>query len=201
MGGTHSGVCAAGEATPTRGKRREKEAAEQPAVAGVEFVGQLAEHQQSMRVTRYGATGLSHLLWCLPHLQELQALPPPLTQTPADSVAAAVGVELNRLQNICISLDKAKHCLNQPGQCRDPPLAVMTDEEVAEYLWEGDKSVAKRAVKAAAAQILEKEVPTNELYRKHTSLSAEKSRKWRFSLPRNESPHRNTKKCPKCHLI
>eukprot|EP00878_Enallax_costatus_P028162 GHUV01030381.1.p1 GENE.GHUV01030381.1~~GHUV01030381.1.p1 ORF type:complete len:660 (+),score=307.55 GHUV01030381.1:240-1982(+) len=89
---------------------------------------------------------------------ELQALPPPLTQAPADSVAAAVGVELNRLQNICISLDKAKHCLNQPGQCRDPPLALLTDEEVAEYLWNGDRSVARRAVKAAAAQILEQEV-------------------------------------------
>jgi hypothetical protein len=50
--------------------------------------------------------------------QALQALPPPLTVSEPDSVSAAVGVELNRLQNICITLDKAKHCLNQPGQCK-----------------------------------------------------------------------------------
>lgn len=91
-------------------------------------------------------------------LQELQSLPAPLTQSPADSVAAAVGVELNRLQNICISLDKAKHCLNQSGQSREPPLTVLTDDEVAEHLWNADKSVVKRAIKAAAAQILEQEV-------------------------------------------
>jgi hypothetical protein len=53
-----------------------------------------------------------------PSPQALQALPPPLTVSEPDSLSAAVGVELNRLQNICITLDKAKHCLNQPHQCR-----------------------------------------------------------------------------------
>jgi hypothetical protein len=91
-------------------------------------------------------------------LQELQALPPPLTQTAADSVANAVGVELNRLQNISITLDKAKHCLNQPGQGRTAPLALLTDAEVAEHLWNGEKSVVKRAIRAASSVILEPSV-------------------------------------------
>lgn len=63
--------------------------------------------------------GLCCCLCLFPLLpQALQALPPPLTVSEPDSVSAAVGVELNRLQNICITLDKAKHCLNQPGQCK-----------------------------------------------------------------------------------
>lgn len=85
-------------------------------------------------------------------------MPPPLTQTKADSIAAAVGVELNRLQNIVISLDKAKYCLNQPGQCKEPPLILLSDDEVADYLWNGERSVAKRAVRAAAAYMLPPQV-------------------------------------------
>jgi hypothetical protein len=92
-----------------------------------------------------------------PH-QELQALPPPLTQSEADSIAAALGVELNRLQNIVISLDKAKYCLSQAGQCREAPLVLMSDGEVAEYLWNGERSVARRAVRAAAAAMLAQQV-------------------------------------------
>jgi hypothetical protein len=92
------------------------------------------------------------------HPQELQALPPPLTQSEADSIAAALGVELNRLQNIVISLDKAKYCLGQQGQCREAPLVLMSDAEVAEYLWNGERSVARKVVRAAAAAMLAQQV-------------------------------------------
>jgi hypothetical protein len=95
---------------------------------------------------------------CCLHLQELQALPPPLTQSEADSIAAALGVELNRLQNIVISLDKAKYCLGQSGQCRAAPLVLMSDAEVAEYLWNGERSVARKVVRAAAAAMLAQQV-------------------------------------------
>lgn len=67
-------------------------------------------------------------------------------------------MELNRLQNIVISLDKAKYCLGQPGQARGPPLLLMSDADVAEYLWNGERSVARRAARAAAAAMLAQQV-------------------------------------------
>jgi hypothetical protein len=45
-------------------------------------------------------------------------LPPPHAYTIERATAEAVGVELNRLQNIVITLDKVKHCLNVPDQVR-----------------------------------------------------------------------------------
>ncbi len=47
------------------------------------------------------------------------------------------GVSDNRLQNVVITLDKVKLCLSKPGQCLNAPLRLLTDSEVAEYLWTG----------------------------------------------------------------
>lgn len=91
-------------------------------------------------------------------MQELQALEPPLTQSSAEAAASAIGVELNRLHNIVITLDKAKYVLSQPGQSREPLLALLSDEEVAAHLWNGERSIARRCVKAAAAVLLGDEV-------------------------------------------
>jgi hypothetical protein len=69
------------------------------------------------------------------------------------------------LQNIVISLDKAKYCLGQQGQCREAPLVLMSDGEVAEYLWNGERSIARRAVRAAAAAMLAQQVSCGVLHR------------------------------------
>lgn len=48
--------------------------------------------------------------------QELLALRPPYaTYTPASAAAEAKGVSDNRLQNVVITLDKVKLCLERPG--------------------------------------------------------------------------------------
>jgi hypothetical protein len=149
--------------------------------------------------------------------QALMALPHPLTVPEADAISTAVGVEGNRLVNIAITLDKAKHCLNYPGQNRCgcactrallaaarvrprgclcvlergcdhlrrtasrlqacmqrdaayacqgnllslllsaprlAPLAPLSDAEVVEYLWNGPRSVGRRAAAAAAMTAL-----------------------------------------------
>lgn len=47
------------------------------------------------------------------------------------------GVSDNRLQNVVITLDKVKLCLNKPGQCQNAPLRLLAESEVVEYLWTG----------------------------------------------------------------
>ncbi len=47
------------------------------------------------------------------------------------------GVSNNRLQNIVITLDKVKLCLNKPGQCQRAPLRLLSEAEVVDYLWSG----------------------------------------------------------------
>ena len=47
------------------------------------------------------------------------------------------GVSDNRLQNIVITLDKIKLCLHKSGNTCKPPLRLLSDEEVIEYLWTG----------------------------------------------------------------
>ena len=52
--------------------------------------------------------------------QELLALRPPYaTYTPASAAAEAKGVSDNRLQNVVITLDKVKLCLERPGTCHN----------------------------------------------------------------------------------
>ena len=53
--------------------------------------------------------------------------------------ARCAGVSDNRLQNVVITLDKVKLCMQQ-GQCRDPPLRVLSDAEVVEHLWSGARA-------------------------------------------------------------
>ena len=49
--------------------------------------------------------------------EELLALRPPYaTYTPASAAAEAKGVSDNRLQNVVITLDKVKLCLERPGE-------------------------------------------------------------------------------------
>lgn len=58
----------------------------------------------------------------------------PLTEM---HVCTKIGVSNNRLQNIVITLDKVKLCLNKPDQCRNCPLRLLSEAEVVEYLWSG----------------------------------------------------------------
>ena len=53
--------------------------------------------------------------------------------------AACVGVSDNRLQNIVITLDKVKLCLHKSGNTCKPPLRLLSDEEVTDYLWTGEQ--------------------------------------------------------------
>lgn len=49
------------------------------------------------------------------------------------------GVSDSRLQNVVITLDKVKLCMQQ-GQCCDPPLRFLSDAEVVEHLWSGARA-------------------------------------------------------------
>lgn len=69
--------------------------------------------------------------------QELLALRPPYaTYTPASAAAEAKGVSDNRLQNVVITLDKVKLCLERPGMCSRFQLASLS-------CWPKAESVAK----------------------------------------------------------
>jgi hypothetical protein len=58
-----------------------------------------------------------------------------------------------------ISVSKFKLCLSKQGPgARDPVLQLMTSQEVADHLWDGDRSVARRAIVGAAAQLASPEV-------------------------------------------
>lgn len=47
------------------------------------------------------------------------------------------GVSENRIQNIVITLDKIRLALRQPSQPEAPPLMLLAEEDVVEYLWQG----------------------------------------------------------------
>lgn len=67
------------------------------------------------------------------------------------AVVESQGVLANRLQNLVVTLDKAKYFLrNQPPEMRGPPLRYLTDKEVVEQLWLGPESVAIKASQAVA---------------------------------------------------
>lgn len=58
--------------------------------------------------------------------QELLALRPPYaTYTPASAAAEAKGVSDNRLQNVVITLDKVKLCLERPGSHSYPKACAL----------------------------------------------------------------------------
>jgi hypothetical protein len=50
------------------------------------------------------------------------------------------GVSDNRLQNVVITLDKIKLCLQKSGNTCKPPLRLLSDAEATEYLWTGARS-------------------------------------------------------------
>ena len=52
--------------------------------------------------------------------------------------ACHAGVSDNRVQNVAITLDKARLVLQQPGQSQQPPLRLCSDEEVMDHLWSGE---------------------------------------------------------------
>jgi len=62
---------------------------------------------------------------------------------PTLTLCCGAGVSDNRLQNVVITLDKVKLCMEQ-GQCREPPLRLLADAEVAEHLWTGARARARR---------------------------------------------------------
>eukprot|EP00210_Caulerpa_lentillifera_P005634 g5387.t1 len=82
--------------------------------------------------------------------QEHNELPRVLMNGSSDYTAQSAeieanGVKSNRLQNLVITIDKAKHFLrNQAHQ--DPPLQLLTDKEVLELLWTGENSVVQQAM-------------------------------------------------------
>ena len=61
----------------------------------------------------------------------------------ADEVAGrplgfpAAGVSDNRVQNVVITLDKVKLCIQKSGNTAKPPLRMLSDSEATEYLWTG----------------------------------------------------------------
>lgn len=72
----------------------------------------------------------------------------------ASAAAEARGVAINRVQNVVITLDKLKMFLQTvPGQPQDPMLRLLNDQEVADYLWNDNKSIAKKILRGTA-QIL-----------------------------------------------
>ncbi|CAL8467814.1 g7352 [Coccomyxa elongata] len=86
--------------------------------------------------------------------EQLLALPSNIAAyTPFTAASEAKGVSDNRLQNVVITLDKVKLCLNKPGQCQNAPLRLLAESEVVEYLWTGTKSVARRLLRAAASEL------------------------------------------------
>uniref|UniRef100_A0A061R538 Putative histone-lysine n-methyltransferase atxr3-like isoform x1 n=1 Tax=Tetraselmis sp. GSL018 TaxID=582737 RepID=A0A061R538_9CHLO len=55
-----------------------------------------------------------------------------------------------RRHNLVVSLDKIRRCLALARDASKPPLRRISAEEVVEHLWLGDRSVAMRALRAAA---------------------------------------------------
>ena len=49
----------------------------------------------------------------------------------------AAGVSDNRVQNVVITLDKVKLCIQKSGNTTKPPLRMLSDSEATEYLWTG----------------------------------------------------------------
>lgn len=85
----------------------------------------------------------------------LLALPPALGGGYSRSSAAleARGVADSRLQNVVITVDKVKYVLSQskaPEAQACAPLRRLSDAEAAAHVWNGDRSIARRLLRAAA---------------------------------------------------
>lgn len=80
------------------------------------------------------------------HLKEDLLSHPQGIYNEVTATAEAKGVVANRLQNVVITLDKVKMVLRAPNQAQGPCLRLLTDEEAAEYLWDGPRSVARRVL-------------------------------------------------------
>ncbi|KAK9818057.1 hypothetical protein WJX72_006388 [[Myrmecia] bisecta] len=66
----------------------------------------------------------------------------------------ADGVRDNRVQNLAITVDKAKFFMrHQTAQMQVAPLHVLTDAEVVEFLWSGAQSIGRRSAMLALQHI------------------------------------------------
>lgn len=45
------------------------------------------------------------------------------------------------MQNVAITLDKARLVLQQPGQSQQAPLRLCSDAEAADHLWSGEAHI------------------------------------------------------------
>ena len=92
---------------------------------------------------------------------EKELLPEALMEKPLDGIvydrgfaeATAAGVVATRVQNLVITLDKIKYVLRQEGQCREPFLRTIGEEEIIEHLWDGTNGILRRAVDALAGAV------------------------------------------------
>ena len=92
---------------------------------------------------------------------EKELLPEALMEKPLDGIvydrgfaeATAAGVVATRVQNLVITLDKIKYVLRQEGQCREPFLRTIGEEEIIEHLWDGTNGILRRAVDAFAGAV------------------------------------------------
>ena len=92
---------------------------------------------------------------------EKELLPAALMEKPLDGIvydrgfaeATAAGVVATRVQNLVITLDKIKYVLRQEGQCREPFLRTVGEEEIIEHLWDGPHGILRRAVDALAGAV------------------------------------------------
>ena len=48
---------------------------------------------------------------------------------------------------------QVKVCLRQPGQPQSPPLRMLSDTEVVEHLWTGERAIARRLLVAALPEL------------------------------------------------
>lgn len=84
--------------------------------------------------------------------EELLERDPLKRYTEATAAAEAKGVVANRVQNVAITLDKVRMFLRGVSdQPQTPPLRLLTDDEVVDYLWSSPKSVGRRIFKQTVA--------------------------------------------------
>jgi hypothetical protein len=57
------------------------------------------------------------------------------------------------LVNHSICRVQVKVCLRRPGQPQSPPLRPLTEEEVVEHLWTGERAIARRLLVAALPEL------------------------------------------------
>lgn len=68
-----------------------------------------------------------------------------------------IDIYSSRLQNIAITVDKARLCLTQEGQTQSPPLYLLSDSDAINYLWSSENSIIKRTIKSCLHKLLTKD--------------------------------------------